>query len=142
MGTSGDFVSVWVTRWCYRSWKRTSEKLGIQQVFDFRSETELRPKNENTRDGLFDGPPGVITTHEPLFSKVEYSPEALARRFAAYAANGFSKTYREILDAGARTGAFKRAFEWVRANPGLHFYFIAVLGRIGQEYLRCLFYCY
>ncbi|VVT51044.1 uncharacterized protein SAPINGB_P002965 [Magnusiomyces paraingens] len=105
------------------------KKLGIQQVFDFRSETELRPKNENTRDGLFDGPPGVITTHEPLFSKVEYSPEALARRFAAYAANGFSKTYREILDAGARTGAFKRAFEWVRANPGSPFLFHCSAGK-------------
>lgn len=109
------------------------EKLGVRQVFDFRSETELATGSSGEGEVFSD--PGVTTEHAALFSRAEYSPEALAKRFAAYAANGFSKTYREILDAGARPNStskeppFKRVFEWIRDNPGAPFLFHCSAGK-------------
>lgn len=115
--------------------KRAVAKLGIKQVFDLRSESEVcskkDSKNARPQQGiglgagiLFQGLPdsGITTTHTPLFSEKEYNPEALARRFSTYASeNGFSKTYTEILTAGATSGQFKYIFNWIKNNPNVPF---------------------
>lgn len=103
--------------------KQAIADLGIKQVFDLRSNTELYPNKMGNSTGLFEGLPGsgIKTTHTPLFSEKEYNPEALARRFAAYAGNGFDKTYTEILTAGGLSGSFKLIFEWIRDHPGVPF---------------------
>lgn len=119
-------------------------KLGIKQVFDVRSETELHLNDQyeednssGPNDGLFHGPPGsgIVTTHVPLFSRENYSPEALAKRFQAYASNGFAKTYNEILQAGSSSTTFsdsqgfKQIFLWIRDNPGVPFLFHCSAGK-------------
>lgn len=99
--------------------------LGIKQVYDMRSTVEFEGGNVLKCDG-------IVNTHVPLFSKVAYSPEALAKRFQTYAQNGFQKTYSEILEAGAVTW-FRDMFLWLRDHPdeGMLFHCSAGKDRTG-----------
>lgn len=73
--------------------------LRIAVVFDLRSETEL------ARALVVVPPPaGVARLHVPVFAREDYTPEAVALRYAAYASAdtvaGFVQAYRAILRAG------------------------------------------
>ena len=73
--------------------------LRIAVVFDLRSETEL------ARALVVVPPPaGVTRLHVPVFARDDYTPEAIALRYAAYASTdtvaGFVQAYRAILRAG------------------------------------------
>lgn len=109
---------------------QTVADLGIKQVYDLRSQVELNPEKMNS-DGLFHAS-GVVTTHLPLFSTKAYSPQALAKRFGMYAQNAFSRTYSEILEAGAARG-FRDMFLWLRDHPdeGMLFHCSAGKDRTG-----------
>lgn len=111
--------------------KQAIADLGIKQVYDMRSGSELHPADTNNETGLFEGLPGsgIVTTHVPLFTDAQYNPEALARRFRDYAGNSFDKTYREILDAGVSSGNFKLMLEWIRDHPNTPFLFHCSAGK-------------
>ncbi|RCI06750.1 hypothetical protein CU098_013880, partial [Rhizopus stolonifer] len=73
------------------------ERLNVIAAFDFRSETEIE------RQGVM--PPVKGLTHYPsaMFTKADYSPEALATRWKGYfeGPTGFPKVYAVILEKGA-----------------------------------------
>ncbi|KND87944.1 Tyrosine-protein phosphatase [Tolypocladium ophioglossoides CBS 100239] len=89
--------------------------LRITTVFDLRSETEL------ARTLVVVPPPaGVTRLPVPVFAREDYTPEAIARRYAAYAATdtvaGFVRAYRAILRAGGP--AFAHILRHVAAPAG------------------------
>ncbi|KAH8171489.1 tyrosine phosphatase family protein [Sarocladium implicatum] len=74
--------------------------LGITHVYDLRSNIEIRTQmNVNVHEL-----PGTQRVFVPVFSDIDYSPEALALRFSQYGTNGtegFVNAYRTILQAAA-----------------------------------------
>ncbi|KAJ7682717.1 protein-tyrosine phosphatase-like protein [Mycena polygramma] len=85
--------------------KAQFKELGISQVFDLRSDTEIAKYNSPLPEIE-----GVSISHVPVFKKDDYSPEMMAKRYQLYASG---KT--EILDHGGR--AFSLILRHVRDKP-------------------------
>lgn len=104
--------------WANEKTTQAVSELGIKQVFDMRSAVELKP-NLNTPNGLV-RVPGAVTTHQPVFSRESYSPEAIVERMSqsgSTPSTGLEKTYLEILTHGARNDTFRPMFLWLRDHP-------------------------
>ncbi|CAO3697611.1 unnamed protein product [Rhizopus stolonifer] len=73
------------------------ERLNVVAAFDFRSETEVE------RQGVMPPVKGLIHYPSAMFTKADYSPEALATRWKGYfeGPTGFPKVYAVILEKGA-----------------------------------------
>ncbi|KHO00442.1 Protein-tyrosine/Dual-specificity phosphatase [Metarhizium album ARSEF 1941] len=83
------------------------QSLGVTHVFDLRSDVEVsRAGGPSAADACSHAPPAPVRVHVPVFQLVDYTPEAIALRYQAYAAvdttAGFVSAYRGILSAGGR----------------------------------------
>ncbi|KAJ7490253.1 protein-tyrosine phosphatase-like protein [Mycena galericulata] len=105
--------------------KAQLRELGIAQVFDLRSDTEIEKYNTPLPDIE-----GVAIQHVPVFKKDDYSPEMMAKRYQLYA-SGKTELYSQILDHGGR--AFGAILRHVRDRPneGLLFHCTAGKDRTG-----------
>jgi len=89
------------------------KELGISQVFDLRSDTEIAKYNTP-------GPSieGVQISHVPVFKTEDYSPEMMAKRYQLYASGkteAFMELYSQILDHGGPS--FGTILRHVRDRP-------------------------
>jgi len=89
------------------------KELGISQVFDLRSDTEIAKYNTP-------GPAieGVTISHVPVFRKEDYSPEMMAKRYQLYASGkteAFMELYSQILDHGGPS--FGTILRHIRDRP-------------------------
>ncbi|KAJ6515529.1 protein-tyrosine phosphatase-like protein [Mycena sanguinolenta] len=90
-------------------------ELGISQVFDLRSDTEIA--KYNTPVPHIDG---VQISHVPVFKKEDYSPEMMAKRYQLYASGKTEVVplwyrYSQILEHGGP--AFGTILRHVRDRP-------------------------
>lgn len=83
-----------------------TDTLGIKHVYDLRSQTEIdNDAAKKQEDGAGAGQrqvkewPGSERVFAPVFSHEDYSPEAIAKRFSAFASEGdeVSKTLSSSL---------------------------------------------
>ncbi|KAJ7774097.1 protein-tyrosine phosphatase-like protein [Mycena olivaceomarginata] len=89
------------------------KELGISQVFDLRSDTEIA--KYNTPGPEIDG---VQISHVPVFEKEDYSPEMMAKRYQLYASGkteAFMELYSQILEHGGPS--FGTILRHVRDRP-------------------------
>ncbi|KAJ7129334.1 protein-tyrosine phosphatase-like protein [Mycena epipterygia] len=89
------------------------KELGVSQVFDLRSDTEIEKYNTPLPDIE-----GVNISHVPVFKKEDYSPEMMAKRYQLYASGkteAFMELYAQILEHGGR--AFGAILRHVRDRP-------------------------
>ncbi|KAJ6583775.1 protein-tyrosine phosphatase-like protein [Mycena sp. CBHHK59/15] len=89
------------------------KQLGISQIFDLRSDTEI--EKYNTPLPVIEG---ATITHVPVFKKEDYSPEMMAKRYQLYAScktEAFMELYSQILDHGGP--AFGAILRHVRDRP-------------------------
>jgi len=104
-------------------------ELGISQVFDLRSDTEI--EKYNTPLPIMEG---VNITHVPVFQKEDYSPEMMAKRYQLYASGkteAFMELYSQILEHGGRSfGAILRHLR-DRPDEGCIFHCTAGKDRTG-----------
>ncbi|KAJ7752840.1 tyrosine phosphatase family-domain-containing protein [Mycena maculata] len=109
--------------------KAQLKELGILQVFDLRSDTEIEKYNTPLPDIE-----GVDIKHVPVFKKDDYSPEMMAKRYQLYASGkteAFMELYSQILDHGGRAfGAILRHIR-DRPNEGCLFHCTAGKDRTG-----------
>ncbi|KAJ7068614.1 protein-tyrosine phosphatase-like protein [Mycena amicta] len=109
--------------------KRQLKALGITQVFDLRSDTEIE-KYKAPLPVI----EGVSVNHVPVFKKEDYSPEMMAKRYQLYASGkteAFMELYSQILDHGGP--AFGAILRHVldRPNEGCIFHCTAGKDRTG-----------
>ncbi|KAF7355628.1 hypothetical protein MSAN_01480100 [Mycena sanguinolenta] len=93
--------------------KAQLNELGITQVFDLRSDTEIAKYNSPVPH--IDG---VQISHVPVFKIEDYSPEMMAKRYQLYASGkteAFMELYSQILDHGGP--AFGTILRHVRDRP-------------------------
>ncbi|KAJ6539696.1 protein-tyrosine phosphatase-like protein [Mycena capillaripes] len=93
--------------------KAQFKELGITQVFDLRSDTEIAKYNTPTPELK-----GVKISHVPVFKKDDYSPEMMAKRYQLYASGkteAFMELYSQILDHGGPS--FGTILRHVRDKP-------------------------
>ncbi|KAG7097323.1 hypothetical protein E1B28_004682 [Marasmius oreades] len=93
--------------------KEQLKELGITRVFDLRSDTEIEKYNSSL-------PPmdGIEIVRSPVFSKEDYSPEMMAKRYKLYASGkteAFMELYSQILEHGER--AFGAVLRHIRDRP-------------------------
>lgn len=98
--------------WCGPESTKKVADLGIKQIYDLRSITEVVP-NKVTPDG-FVHVAGAETTHNPLFGEEAYSPEALVKR--AEEQSNLEQIYISILYEHSQN--YLRMFHWLRDNEG------------------------
>ncbi|KAK7054142.1 protein-tyrosine phosphatase-like protein [Favolaschia claudopus] len=101
------------------------KELGITQVFDLRSDTEIAKYNTPGPDIE-----GVEFTHVPVFKKEDYSPEMMAKRYHLYASGkteAFMELYSQILDHGGP--AFGTILRHVRDKPTVPFILHCTAGK-------------
>ncbi|KAJ4386132.1 hypothetical protein N0V93_009024 [Gnomoniopsis smithogilvyi] len=80
-----------------------TDTLGIKRVYDLRSQTELDRDAKSAGRQVKEWA-GSERVFAPVFSNEDYSPEAIAKRFSAFASEGsegFVQVYTRILLAGA-----------------------------------------
>lgn len=84
-----------------------TDTLGIKRVYDLRSQTELDndAKSAGRQVKEWDGSERVFA---PVFSHEDYSPEAIAKRFSAFASTG-----NEVSKALSLLCIFERGLERV-----------------------------
>ncbi|KAJ7094445.1 protein-tyrosine phosphatase-like protein [Mycena belliarum] len=109
--------------------KSQLKQLGISEVFDLRSDTEIAKYN-----APLPNIEGVRINHEPVFQTEDYSPEMMARRYQLYASGkteAFMELYSQILEHGGR--AFGAILRHVRDKPneGVLFHCTAGKDRTG-----------
>ncbi|KAJ7284058.1 protein-tyrosine phosphatase-like protein [Mycena rebaudengoi] len=105
--------------------KAQFKQLGISQIFDLRSSTEIEKYNSSN-------PPieGVTDTHVPVFKREDYSPEMMAKRYQLYASGkteAFMELYSQILDHGGPS--FSTILRHVRDRPDQPFLFHCTAGK-------------
>ncbi|KAJ7044685.1 protein-tyrosine phosphatase-like protein [Mycena alexandri] len=89
------------------------KELGITEVYDLRSDTEIAKYNSPLPHIE-----GVNISHVPVFKKEDYSPEMMAKRYQLYASGkteAFMELYSQILDHGGL--AFGTILRHVRDKP-------------------------
>ncbi|KAL2043800.1 hypothetical protein N7G274_003320 [Stereocaulon virgatum] len=90
----------------------TLKSLSITTIYDLRS----HPEASKTSDPPI---PNISTIHAPVFSQIDYSPEAIALRFKNYTSNdgveGFVAAYNDILSSGGN--AFGEVLRFLRDHP-------------------------
>ncbi|KAJ6538477.1 protein-tyrosine phosphatase-like protein [Mycena vulgaris] len=89
------------------------KELGISQVFDLRSDTEIAKYDTPSPDIE-----GVNFSHVPVFQTEDYSPEMMAKRYQLYASGkteAFMELYSQILEHGGRS--FGTILRHVRDRP-------------------------
>lgn len=97
--------------WCGPEACKVVKELGVTQIYDLRSASELRP-NKLTPDGLVHIP-DVGTLHNPVFNDKSYSPEAMVER-ATKDETRLDIMYAAILEEGV--SAYRSMFEYLRDN--------------------------
>ncbi|KAK1233432.1 hypothetical protein PQX77_003410 [Marasmius sp. AFHP31] len=105
--------------------KQQMKDLGITTVFDLRSDTEIEKYNSSSPS--IDG---VKVIRTPVFSKEDYSPEMMAKRYQLYASGkteAFMELYSQILDHGG--AAFGSILRHVRDRPNEGFMFHCTAGK-------------
>ncbi|KAJ8086947.1 hypothetical protein AAF712_013344 [Marasmius tenuissimus] len=105
--------------------KQQMKDLGITTVFDLRSDTEIEKYNSSSPS--IDG---VNVVRTPVFSKEDYSPEMMAKRYQLYASGkteAFMELYSQILDHGGV--AFGSILRHVRDRPNEGFMFHCTAGK-------------
>ncbi|KAG7663559.1 uncharacterized protein J8A68_002945 [[Candida] subhashii] len=107
---------------------KSLKKLGIKAIFDLRSDGEVE------KDGFPQGLEryGIKRIHSPVYSKDDYSPDAIAIRYSNLMTSWstYVHVYEDMLELG--TGAYKRVFEFIRdENQPLIFHCTAGKDRTG-----------
>lgn len=99
---------------------------GIQTLHDLHITTifDLRSPGEVQKPGAVSEIEGIQRHHVPIFRDTDFSPEATAIRYRAYASEdgikGFVKAYTDILESAGP--AFRPVFEFLRdADSGEKF---------------------
>ncbi|KAJ7498592.1 protein-tyrosine phosphatase-like protein [Mycena latifolia] len=108
-----------------RSGKVQLKQLGISQVFDLRSDTEIAKYNTPLPDIE-----GVSISHVPVFQTEDYSPEMMAKRYQLYASGkteSFMELYSQILEHGGKS--FGAILRHVRDRPNEGFIFHCTAGK-------------
>ncbi|EAU84322.2 hypothetical protein CC1G_01318 [Coprinopsis cinerea okayama7 len=109
--------------------KAKLKELGVTQVYDLRSDTEI--KKYNTPSPEIDG---IHFHHIPVFQTADYSPEMMAKRYQLYASGkteAFVELYSQILDHGGHSfGAVLRHIR-DRSSEGCIFHCTAGKDRTG-----------
>ncbi|KAL0580709.1 hypothetical protein V5O48_001267 [Marasmius crinis-equi] len=105
--------------------KQQLREFGITTVFDLRSDMEIEKYNSAL-------PPidEVNIARVPVFSKEDYSPEMMAKRYQLYASGkteAFMELYSQILDHGGP--AFGSILRHVRDKPKEGFIFHCTAGK-------------
>lgn len=104
---------------------KTMKDLGIKVIFDLRSEGEC------SRDGFPEdlGKYGMKRLHTPVYSKDDYSPQAIVVRYSnlMISWDTYVNVYDDMLTHGVH--AFKTIFEFIRDNKDTPFLFHCTAGK-------------
>ncbi|TFK20369.1 hypothetical protein FA15DRAFT_599906 [Coprinopsis marcescibilis] len=93
--------------------KHILRNLGVTDVYDLRSDTEIRKY-----DSASPTVEGVTLHHVPVFQTADYSPEMMAKRYQLYASGkteAFMELYSQIMDHGGH--AFGAIIRQIRDHP-------------------------
>lgn len=103
----------------------TLRDMHIKVLFDLRSDGEI------SRDGYPDNllEYGIKRVHAPVFSKLDYSPQAISVRYTNLTTSWYTyvHVYEDMLLNG--TNAFKTIFEHIRDHPDEPFVFHCTAGK-------------
>lgn len=101
------------------------QSLGITTIYDLRSEEEC------TNDGVPQGmdAAGIRRMHVPVFRHEDYSPDAIALRFAHLITSWhtYVQIYRQMLDSGVEL--FRQMFIHIRDRPNEPMVFHCTAGK-------------
>ncbi|KAJ5489265.1 hypothetical protein N7539_004155 [Penicillium diatomitis] len=117
-----------------------TKTLGIQAVFDFRSESEIDLVRQRYPNSLLDIP-GTTRHAVPVFQAGDYSPVSLAKKYGVtgkpseserdqqVSRPGFVKAYEAIARSAAQTGSFRAIMQHLLHDPAAAILFHCTVGK-------------
>lgn len=116
-------------------------KLGIQAIFDFRSQTEILLVTTRYPDSLLEIP-GTTRYSVPVFSKGDYSPASLVKKYGVSSDTdtdptsptstnpaGFVHAYEAIARSAAENGSFRKITDHIIQHSDRPILFHCTLGK-------------
>lgn len=115
--------------------------LGIQAIFDFRSQTEIQLVTTRYPDSLIEIP-GTTRHPVPVFSEGDYSPASLVKKYGMSSDSatdstssthakpaGFVDAYEAIARSAAENGSFRQITDHIIQHPDRPILFHCTLGK-------------
>jgi protein tyrosine/serine phosphatase len=116
-------------------------KLGIQAIFDFRSQTEIQLVTTRYPDSLLEIP-GTTRYSVPVFKEGDYSPASLVKKYGVSSdtatdstsstsakPEGFVHAYEAIARSAAENGSFRKITDHIIQHPDRPVLFHCTLGK-------------